>query len=139
MKKFLKIILMITALAAGPHYVATANSENSVFLSALGGSVLVYGSVVTFATSAELMVTGIKASGKTVQVSVQSTADASKAVLNVSGKIAKDASLATGKLLKVTALSTGYLLTTAGKVVAFIPNELGKALTAAASDEEKKK
>jgi hypothetical protein len=31
-------------------------------------------------------------------------------------------------VLQATAVSTGHLLISAGKIIAFIPNELGKAL-----------
>jgi hypothetical protein len=38
------------------------------------------------------------------------------------------ASLLVGAAVTVTAVSAGWVLSTAGQVIAFVPNELGKAL-----------
>jgi hypothetical protein len=37
-------------------------------------------------------------------------------------------SVAAGTAVAVTALSAGWILSSAGKAIAFIPNEIGKAL-----------
>ena len=37
-------------------------------------------------------------------------------------------SVAAGTAIAVTAISTGWVLSTAGQAIAFVPNEIGKAL-----------
>ena len=53
---------------------------------------------------------------------------AATASVKLSQKAMQGLSLAAGTVVNVVALSTGHMLVLSGKAIAFIPNELGKAL-----------
>jgi hypothetical protein len=59
---------------------------------------------------------------------LERAADGSRASVVVSGQVAGGLSVAAGTALAVTACSAGWVLSAAGQAVAFIPNEVGKAL-----------
>jgi hypothetical protein len=102
-------------------------SEASQALSQATG-VMVNGSAEMLAASGALSVASIEASGESTVIVLNGASNAVVGAVKLSEKAAKEASLAVGKVVEVSAVSTGYLLIASGKVIAFIPNELGKAL-----------
>ena len=75
-----------------------------------------------------LVVEGVEASAKGVKYVLKKAGDGASVVIEVSGNVAGGASLAVGSIVQTSAISAGTILTSAGKVVAFLPNEMGKAL-----------
>ncbi len=67
------------------------------------------------------------ASGATVWV-LERASDGARASVTVSGQVAGGVSVAAGTGVVAVACSAGWVLSAAGQVIAFIPNELGKAL-----------
>lgn len=67
------------------------------------------------------------ASGATVWV-LERASDGARASLTFSGQVAAGASLVAGSAVVCTAMSTGWVLSAAGQAIAFIPNEIGRAL-----------
>lgn len=72
---------------------------------------------------------------KAVEVSAQGTvyvlervSDGVRVSVEVSGKAAKGASIAVGTTVTVSAIAAGTVLSVAAEVIAFIPNEIGRAL-----------
>lgn len=59
---------------------------------------------------------------------LQRASDGARVVLRCAGKAVGGASMALGTAVTVAAVSGGWLLSTASEVIAFVPNELGKAL-----------
>jgi len=59
---------------------------------------------------------------------LQRASDGARVVLRCAGKAVGGASMAAGVAVTVAAISGGWLLSTAIEVIAFVPNELGKAL-----------
>lgn len=102
-------------------------SRASEFLSASGAMVAV-GSLSALAASAHIVVAGVEASGEVATVVLKGASDSAEASLKLTGKAARNLSVATGTVVSVSVLSTGYLLVASGQVLAFVPNELGKAL-----------
>jgi len=66
--------------------------------------------------------------GETASVVLQNTVDGSKAVIRVSIPVVKEIGISTGSAIQAIAGSTGYTLMASGKILAFVPNELGKEL-----------
>lgn len=84
---------------------------------------------VAFSTAgAVLVVKGVEASAKGTVYVLERMSDGARASVEVSGKAASGASAAVGTVVFVSVISTGVVLSVAGKVIAFIPNEIGKAL-----------
>ena len=59
---------------------------------------------------------------------LERASDGARATLHFSGHVAQGASLAVGGAVMVTALASGWVLSAAGQAIAFVPNELGRAL-----------
>jgi hypothetical protein len=128
------------AVIAGP---ARAQSEASLLLSALPvASVVVGGSVGAAAVSVvplALSVAGATLVVKAVEVTARGTvylleraSDGAQASVGVVGSAASGlvagAVIGVGSVVAVSVIGTGVLISTAAEVLAFIPNELGRAL-----------
>ncbi len=92
------------------------------------GNTVIQGSLTGITASGSLIIESVKASASGVVMVLHASADAASVTLQLSGEVLKQAALASGTVIEVSAVSTGHLLISAGKVIAFIPNELGKAL-----------
>lgn len=125
MKRPLIAALLALACASGQ---AADGSQASVHgLSDLTASVAA-GSVLTVFAAGSLVVESVETVGDGVSVVLKSAADGSKATVQFSGKVAEGASLAAGTAVSAVAMSAGHALVVSGKVIAFLPNEAGKAL-----------
>jgi riboflavin synthase alpha subunit len=131
------------SIAASP---ARAQSEASLVLSALpvaavvvtastaAGSVAAVGAALS-AVPVAFSVVGATLVVKAVEVTASGTfylleraSDGAQASVRIAGKVASGVVMGVGTVVAVSAIGTGLLLSTAGEVLAFIPNELGKAL-----------
>jgi hypothetical protein len=118
------LVLACGTAHAAPAADPSAPSQASANLSA----VAVDGSLLTLAAAGQVVVASVRTTGQVLEIVLAGTADASRATVRLSGKAAGGLSLATGTVLEVVAASTGQLLVMSGKVIAFFPNEAGKAL-----------
>ncbi|WP_211470106.1 hypothetical protein [Collimonas humicola] len=82
-----------------------------------------------FVVGASFVVVGIGTIvGDAMEVIIQNTVDGSKAVVRGSAAVARQVGLSVGNGIKVVAESTGYALVASGKILAFVPNAVGKEL-----------
>lgn len=102
----------------------SAPSQASAKLSAT----VVGGSVTTLAAGGSVVVASVQTVAEGVDIVLENVADGSRATVRLSSRAAGGLSLAAGATLEVAAASTGYVLVMAGKAIAFLPNEAGKAL-----------
>lgn len=65
--------------------------------------------------------------GATVWV-LERASDGARISLRVAGKLAEGLVVSTGMTVTVSVIGAGMVLSAAGRVIAFIPNEIGKAL-----------
>ncbi len=124
-----KLILLMTFAAAlcGPARAHGGASEASA-LSMLPIAVSVAAPVALLSAGAVLTVVAVEAaSGATVWV-LERASDGARASVTLGAQAAGGASLLAGTAVVATAISTGWVLSAAGKAIAFIPNELGRAL-----------
>lgn len=115
--------LAISAHAAD----STASVRASENLSAASGKI-VAGSVGVFGASGVLMVVGVEQSANGVSIVLRDVSDASGEIATVLIDSAQTASVAAGQVLQASATGVGYALVASGKVIAFIPNEIGQSL-----------
>lgn len=120
--------------------VAHAQSEASLVLSTLpvasvvaaasgaGSEDIVAIPLILSAVGASLVVEAVESSAEGVTYVLKNVADGASAVVKVSGKAAGAASVGVGAVVQTSATAAGVILSTAGKVLAFIPNEIGKSL-----------
>ncbi|MDL2357277.1 MAG: hypothetical protein QFF03_18645 [Pseudomonadota bacterium] len=125
------VLMLLCSLVAGAH---AAEPQGSTDLSgaselvAEGSATLVVGSLSALAASGTVVIESVEAAGDASVVVLAGASDAAQATLRLSGRAAREAALVAGASVSVVATSTGCLLVAAGKVLAFIPNEAGKAL-----------
>jgi len=89
---------------------------------------VVEGSIATVALAGSVVVDGVRAVGDGVELVLKGASSAGMATVRLSGAAAGALSLAAGATVEVVAMSAGHALVVSGKVLAFIPNEMGKAL-----------
>ncbi len=111
------------ALAHGP----STGSDLSA-ASMLPIAVSVMAPVALISAGAALTVVAVEgASAGTVWV-LERASDGVRASVTLSAEAARGLSVAVGTVVVVSAVTAGWVLSAAGQAVAFIPNELGKAL-----------
>ena len=110
------------------HAAASENlSKGSQNLSQ-GSAVVVAGSMSMLVASGQVVVASVETVGEGIVIVLKGASEAGGASIQMSTQAAKGLSLAAGTVVNVVALSTGHMLVLSGKAIAFIPNELGKAL-----------
>lgn len=75
-----------------------------------------------------MLVKSVEASAKGTVYVFERVSDGSRASVEVLSKGVGAASLAVGTVATVSAIGAGIIVSAAGQVIAFIPNEIGKAL-----------
>lgn len=113
---------------ADPGPQGSTHLSNASGVIANGSARMVAGTLESVAGAGSLVVASVETVGDASVVLLKAAGKASTASVALSGRAARDASLVVGASVEMVALSTGYLLVTAGRVIAFIPNEMGKAL-----------
>jgi hypothetical protein len=83
-------------------------------------AVLVGGAVLT--------IVAVQASATGTVLLLERASDSARATLHFSGHVAQGAVLSVGGAVLVTAVASGWVLSAAGQAIAFIPNEIGRAL-----------
>jgi len=128
MKRTLLISLLYCACTAAQANGANGDASTPSRLSGDASAILVTGSLVAVVATGSVVVAGVHASGEGVELLLQGAGEASSATVRLSGQAARGLSIATGTALEVVATSTGHVLVLSGKVLAFVPNEIGKML-----------
>jgi hypothetical protein len=128
MKTLFTIAALTLALeCGGPARAHDAASELST-LSMLPVAVSLAAPVGLLSAGAVFTVVAVEsAAGATVWV-LERASDGARASLHLSAQAAGGVSVLAGTAVVATAISAGWVLSAAGKAVAFIPNEIGKAL-----------
>jgi len=125
----MKRILIASLLAVA---CATSQAEGDSQTLSKGVSdlsaVVVTGSVLTVSGAGALVVESVETVGDSVVVVLKAVGDGSKATVQFSGKALQGVSVAAGTAVSVVAMSAGHALVVSGQVIAFVPNEAGKAL-----------
>lgn len=75
-----------------------------------------------------LTIQGVRASGKMVELSVKGVGKASEFSIRVPAAMVGGLSIAAGTLIEVSSDGLGQLLKIGGKLIGYIPNEIGKSL-----------
>ncbi len=143
LKYVLSGLALAMALVSAP---VRAQSEASLALSALpvasvvGTASAVAGSAVAGAAAVSAVPVAFSAAGavlvvKAVEVTARGTvyllervSDGARASVEVAAGAASAVAVGVGAVVTVGVLATGVLLSAAGEVLAFVPNELGRAL-----------
>jgi hypothetical protein len=125
-----RLTLAAAALSVALMSTARAHSEVSEAsaLSTLPIAVSVAAPSMILGAGAVLTVVSVQASAVGTVWVLERASDGARATLHFSGHVAQGAALSVGGAVMVTALTSGYVLSAAGNAIAFIPNEIGRAL-----------
>lgn len=107
---------------------ASANPSDASAASALSSAVVVAGASALAHGSGQFVVAALEKVGESTIVVLRDASGASAASLRLAGSVAGGASLAVGSTVEVITQASGQLLVASGKMIAFLPNELGRAL-----------
>lgn len=128
MKTFITIAAMTLALGCGGPARAHDGASELSALSMLPVAISVAAPVGLLSAGAAFTVVAVEsAAGATVWV-LERASDGARASITLSAQVAGGVSVLAGTAVVATAISAGWVLSAAGKAVAFIPNEIGKAL-----------
>jgi hypothetical protein len=123
---------LTVALAASALLGANAAAQSTVSeasaLSMLPIAISVAAPVAILSTGAALTVVAVEATSTGAVWVLERASDDAQASVRLVGRGVAGASVAAGTVVVATALSTGWVLSAAGEAIAFIPNELGRAL-----------
>lgn len=115
-----KILIGTMSIVASPA-ISVVGSANGDSGPAAGSIAMVVGGAY--------VVSGIVETVKgTVEILLTSVSSGAKLSVKISGKTAEMVGMSVGTTVSVISETTGTVLVASGKVVAFIPNELGEAL-----------
>ncbi len=120
----LRLLALTLALASTTAARAHGEASEASALSMLPVAVSVAAPAIVLVGGAMLTVAAVQASATGTVWVLERASDGARMSLHFAGH----ASAALGAAVVVTAVSTGYVLSTAGAALAFIPNELGRAL-----------
>lgn len=126
-------LILALLLSAG---LCTAHAEgqsstplsNASALSAEGSATVVNGALDVLAASGSVVVGSVEVSAEGTVLVLETAGGSARTALRLSGQAARSLSLAAGAAVEVSVTATGYLLIASGQLIAFIPNEVGKAL-----------
>jgi hypothetical protein len=128
MKPILLMLLALGAYAQAGEQQGSTDASNASQLVTEGSATVVYGSLSAVAASGTVVLDSVEVGAEASVIVLAGAAGAAKAAVRLSGAAARQASLVAGASVNAIATSTGTLLVAGGKVLAFIPNEIGKAL-----------
>ena len=133
-RQFFRLALAVAMAATLALPGAPAHAQGSTTVSDLSAAsmlpiaVSVMAPVALISAGAALTVVAVEgASVGTVWV-LERVSDGVRASVTLSAEAARGLSVAVGTVVVVSAVTAGWVLSAAGQAVAFIPNELGKAL-----------
>jgi hypothetical protein len=128
MKPILLMLLTLGCYAQAGEQHGSTDASSASELVTQGSATVVYGSLSAVAASGTVVVESVEVAGEASVIVLAGASGAARATVRLSGQAARAASLVAGASVNAMATSTGTLLVAGGKVLAFIPNEIGKAL-----------
>jgi len=126
---FKKTLLMLCL--ATPVFAATQGSQASaasVDLSSQGLSEIVGGSGHVLMAGSQASIAAIETAGDVTFITLRAVGQSGTVTLRIASTVVGQAMIGTGQLVKVVGIGSGTLLTASGRLLAFVPNELGKSL-----------
>jgi hypothetical protein len=129
MKRAVLPLVLVTSLATTPGaWAHPPNASDASALSMLPVAVSVAAPVMVLSAGAVLTVVAVQASVAGTVVILERASDGAQASITLSAQGAGAVSVGVGATVTVVAFSAGWVLSAAGRAIAYIPNEIGRAL-----------
>ncbi len=119
--------LCFSSLPTQAHGAGQGASEASA-LSLLPVAVVVAAPALLLSGGSVLTVVAVEQSAAGVEWVLERASDGARGSVRLSSQAADEVSTSVGIAVLFSAVTTGWVLSAAGKAVAFVPNEIGKAL-----------
>jgi hypothetical protein len=113
--------------AQGGSEMSAGMSNASTALSNASG-LMVQGSLAVVGGAGQMVVASVQVVGESTLLVLRGIGNGVEVSLKVASSAAAGVSLAVGSVVTVVAETVGYALVAAGRMIAFIPNEAGRAL-----------
>lgn len=120
------VLVLSLSLCALPAAADSVSRSSQASLAASG--LIVQGSATMLAGSTMLTVVAVQAAGDAARVVLQKAGEASTITLQIASEVVGATSLAAGASVQVVTEAAGYALVHAGKLIAYIPNEVGSSM-----------
>ena len=132
MKHLLAALTLALAVSAQAQSELSAISVAPVALSVVAvsatGAALSVAPSAILSAGATLVVISVEVVGGVTVWVLERASDGARISLRTSGKLAEGVVVSAGAAVAVSVIGAGTVLSVAGEVIAFIPNEIGKAL-----------
>ena len=128
MKKQIVLTSLAVSLAWGGAAQAHNDASEASALSLLPVAISVAAPVVLLSAGAVFTVVAVQAVSEGTVWVLERASDGARASITISGQVLGGVSVIAGTAVVATAFSAGCVLSVAGQAIAFIPNEVGKAL-----------
>jgi hypothetical protein len=125
---FVTAALSAAALFTTPAAWAHSDVSEASALSLLPVAVSLAAPAALLSGGAMLTVVAVQASATGTVWVLERASDGARATLHFSGHVAEGVAASVGGAVLVTALASGWVLSAAGQAIAFVPNEIGRAL-----------
>ena len=120
--------IAIAIACATPARAQSSTISEASALSTLPIAVSVAAPLAVLSAGAALTVVSVEATSTGAVWVLERAADGTRASVRLVGRGLAAASIAAGTVVVCTALSSGWVLSAAGEAIAFVPNEIGRAL-----------
>lgn len=135
MKRILLALAVLVSASGGTGVLAQGGSvgfsqtqSNAPAASLIGSAFVVAGASQVIQGRAQLTVMALEAAGESVVIVMRGVSEATTVSVKASAIAVGAASVAVGSAVQVVAESAGNSLYVAGRLIAFIPNEISRAL-----------
>jgi hypothetical protein len=128
MKRLFVLTSLVLALAAPLHARAQGALSEASALSMLPVAVSVVAPVGLLSAGAVFTVVAVEAASAGTVWILERASDGARASVTLGSQVAGGVSVVAGTAVLATAFSAGWVLSVAGQAIAYIPNEIGKAL-----------
>ena len=128
MKKLIVLTTLAASLAWGGAAQAHNGASEASALSLLPVAISVAAPIGLLSAGAVFTVVAVQAASEGTVWVLERASDGARISVTLSGQLIGGVSVVAGTAVVATAFSAGWVLSAAGKAIAFIPNEVGKAL-----------
>lgn len=130
MKRLLTTLTLAATLALNvtPAHAQSNASHASAGVSLLSG-IIVVGSIATLGEGSGQMVVGsLQTAGESTTMALRNISTGAAVSVKATAGVLREAGVSVGSAVQVVGEASGYALMASGKMIAFIPNEIGASL-----------
>jgi hypothetical protein len=122
------VALALAPLAHAQSTTASQGLSSASAASIAASGLVVRGSLAGAEASGQFLVASIETVGESTVIVLRGVSNATEASVQLAGHLARDMAISVGTVVTVLAEAVGYALLAGGRLIAYVPNEAGRAL-----------